>query len=216
MFVKGQDPSLNPDSHKYVPKFYGVRSGKVPGVYTDWASAQQQVVGVLKPKVRYGRCFMCASRTGRMLTKYRRCFPTAEEAQAFVSGANTSGEITEKSELPPTPKGTKHIPDVLTETTEPPPAKKRRSSKPIPEDSPIEPILPPAPAPTTKNLPLPVAARRELSPPRDSKELGVLRIYTDGSALGNGTPRACAGVGVWFGDQDDRYMPPQPHILNYP
>jgi hypothetical protein len=54
MFVRGKDPSLDPASSAYTAKFYGVRSGRVPGVYTDWASAEAQVKGVMKPKVKYG------------------------------------------------------------------------------------------------------------------------------------------------------------------
>jgi ribonuclease HI len=52
MFVNGQDPSLNPESKSFTQKFYGVRSGKVPGVYTDWATAEMQVKGVQKPKFK--------------------------------------------------------------------------------------------------------------------------------------------------------------------
>ena len=33
---------------------------------------------------------------------------------------------------------------------------------------------------------------------------GMLRIYTDGSALKNGRTAAAAGVGVYFGPEDDR------------
>lgn len=33
---------------------------------------------------------------------------------------------------------------------------------------------------------------------------GVLRIYTDGSSLGNGKYGASAGVGVYFGEDDSR------------
>lgn len=36
---------------------------------------------------------------------------------------------------------------------------------------------------------------------------GMLRIYTDGSALGNGAHGAVAGVGVYFGPNDKRYVP---------
>lgn len=50
--MTGTDPSLDPTSSSYTAKFYGVRSGKVPGVYTDWASAEAQVKGVQKPKVK--------------------------------------------------------------------------------------------------------------------------------------------------------------------
>lgn len=57
LFLAGKDPSLDPASSSYTAKFYGVRCGKVPGVYTDWASAELQVKGVQKPKVKYAPSF---------------------------------------------------------------------------------------------------------------------------------------------------------------
>jgi hypothetical protein len=67
MFMTGKDPSLDPASSSYTAKFYGVRSGRVPGVYTDWASAEAQVKGVTKPKVKYGITIrFCAWRTERL------------------------------------------------------------------------------------------------------------------------------------------------------
>lgn len=35
---------------------------------------------------------------------------------------------------------------------------------------------------------------------------GFLQVYTDGSSRGNGRVGAIAGVGVWFGDDDPRYV----------
>ena len=32
----------------------------------------------------------------------------------------------------------------------------------------------------------------------------MIRVYTDGSALGNGTTGCIAGIGVWFGEDDPR------------
>ena len=31
-------------------KFYAVKSGKIPGIYTDWTSVQQQIKGWTKPR----------------------------------------------------------------------------------------------------------------------------------------------------------------------
>lgn len=43
---------------------------------------------------------------------------------------------------------------------------------------------------------------------------GVLKIWTDGSSRGNGKPGACAGLGVYFGYDDERYIPlPVPILL---
>lgn len=41
--------------------------------------------------------------------------------------------------------------------------------------------------------------------PREKQPPGMLRIYTDGSSLRNGTAGARAGVGVYFGPQDPKY-----------
>lgn len=35
---------------------------------------------------------------------------------------------------------------------------------------------------------------------------GAMAIFTDGSSLSGGTARARAGVGVWFGDKDPRFV----------
>ena len=40
--------------------------------------------------------------------------------------------------------------------------------------------------------------------PKGVKE--VTKVYTDGSALGNGKFGASAGVGVYFGENDSRYI----------
>src|ERR1700743_1928667 len=33
-------------------KFYAVRRGHTPGIYTDWPSAQKQIIGFQKPKFK--------------------------------------------------------------------------------------------------------------------------------------------------------------------
>lgn len=38
------------------------------------------------------------------------------------------------------------------------------------------------------------------------KSGGVLEVFTDGSSLSNGKVGAAAGVGVWFGDGDPRFV----------
>lgn len=47
--------------------------------------------------------------------------------------------------------------------------------------------------------------RKKPKPRVTAKKNSILRIYTDGSALGNGRESAMAGVGVWFGDRDARW-----------
>lgn len=42
---------------------------------------------------------------------------------------------------------------------------------------------------------------------------GMLRIYTDGSSLANGRAVASAGVGVYFGPGDSRFVSTSPILL---
>src|SRR5277367_21013 len=56
-------------------KFYGVAKGRIPGVYTDWTTAQEQI-------------------TGWKFPKYKK-FATRAEAEEFVrSGGSVSAEPT--------------------------------------------------------------------------------------------------------------------------
>lgn len=48
------------------------------------------------------------------------------------------------------------------------------------------------------------APKRELPARIENAEAAPLRIYTDGSSLGNGKLGAVAGVGVFFGNNDPR------------
>src|SRR6185436_20226168 len=60
--------------------YYAVQNGRVPGVYTDWPSAQAQIKGWTKPK--------------------HRRFATRSEAEAFV--ADRSNGTTEARKSPAT------------------------------------------------------------------------------------------------------------------
>ena len=161
--MAGTDPSLDPGSASYTAKFYGVRSGRVPGVYTDWASAEAQIRGVPKPKVKW--------------------FPTRAAAEAFV---NDGPEV--QPPPPPPPEPEPEYSDEDEDGASPqafpdPPAKRRRA-----DDAP--------------------AVLMQLAAAGRAPSTGVLKIYTDGSALSNGKAGSKAGVGVWFGDQDARCAPP--------
>ncbi|KAA8911773.1 hypothetical protein FN846DRAFT_395735 [Sphaerosporella brunnea] len=207
MFVTGKDPSLDPASSSYTAKFYGVRSGRIPGVYTDWASAEAQVKGVAKPKVKW--------------------FPTREEAETFVRcGATVAKEIeaapprrqqpTVSAPPPPPPLSTEaelsdsdllellssRSASVVLDPVDTPSASKKRKptistiAGTVAEGNLLEREINEAPA----------FAERTLQ--KGSQRSPVLKIYTDGSALSNGQSGAKAGVGVWFGERDARYSTP--------
>ena len=207
--MAGQDPTLNPDSEVYVAKWYGVRSGKTPGVYTSWQAAQAQVVGFQKPKVK--------------------SFATREEAEAFVASgpgipscpipedrrtrARDSAAAAARRDSgmfnPPTPS-----PSATANT-----AKKRKMVPPMKDlessrggDAEM--------AGTTEmdvngfeivsgeNGDIHRAKKVKPKQPTTTKKSSCLRVYTDGSSLKNGKSDATAGVGVWFGSNDKRYLYP--------
>jgi len=60
-------------------KFYSVKTGKVPGIYTDWKSCEQQVKGY--PHAVY------------------KSFKTLEEAQQFINSSDNVNTISHTSEL---------------------------------------------------------------------------------------------------------------------
>ena len=164
-------------------RYYGIQRGRVPGVYTDWSKAQEQIRGFTRPR-------------------YRK-FSTREEAEEFVRAGQ---------EQPPPPVGfaeaKKHIgtPGMTDD---------------IPKDAngveyePGEGPLPPGAEdafdpnvlldPTTGKVVYKTAAQKSATKTKSTGIPGMLRIYTDGSSLRNGTALASAGVGVYFGPGDSRF-----------
>ncbi|KAF9633917.1 putative ribonuclease h protein [Lasiodiplodia theobromae] len=189
-FISGTAKNDKPE------KFYAVQSGRVPGVYTDWPSAQKQVTGWTRPKYK--------------------AFPTRAEAEAFVKDGKKVGESV---------SGVAVEPDTQSEGKKAePPAKKQKKAAAAEEaatgdSGPLEPGTGPLPDgaedgfdpriilnPETGKVEWKsdeqMAATKQM-PTGDSKG-GMLKIYTDGSSLGNGKKGSVAGVGVFFGPLDKR------------
>ena len=199
--VQGDGSGLSPS-----PKFYAVKNGRVPGIYTDWPSAQEQITGWQKPK--------------------HRCFITRAEAQTFLD------EDERPASHSPTIEGDgvamiHHTANAQTEPEIQQPARKnakkdingRKHSVQEYNDADYEPGTAPLPSDTedgfdpnivldaeTGKIVYKTQEQRQATKPRP---LGIsqtepIRIHTDGSSLGNGTAGAFAGVGVYFGPGDKR------------
>ncbi|KAF4256635.1 hypothetical protein CNMCM8714_003454 [Aspergillus fumigatus] len=164
-------------------RFYGIQRGRVPGVYTDWARAQEQIKGFARPR-------------------YKK-FSTREEAEEFVrmeQGAGATfagGTATSQTQTLAGPPGlTDEIPkDEQGNILEP-------GTGPLPpgaEDG-FDPnvLLDPA----TGKVVYKTKEQKSATKTRPIGPPGMLRIYTDGSALKNGRDTAAAGVGVFFGPGD--------------
>lgn len=200
-FLAGENPPSVRGSLPPSPKFYAVKNGRRPGIYTDWASAQEQIIGWTKPR--------------------QKAFGTREEAQNFLDhdeefrGANAESwefaNVTDGKDGPPPTKrsrtiangGTRGLKGVSTEYDE---SNYAAGEAPLPHmikdgfDPNI--ILDPITG---------VVIYKTQEQRRATKVQGywgtqneMLRIYTDGSALGNGRTGALAGVGVYFGPGDHR------------
>lgn len=163
-------------------RFYGIQRGRVPGVYTDWAKAQEQIKGFARPR-------------------YKK-FSTKEEAEAFVklgqaNGASFAGNTSEIQKLPGAPG---ILSDVL----------KDEQGSPIePGDGPLPPgaedgfdpnvLL----DPKSGKVVYKTKEQKSVTKTKATGPPGMLRIYTDGSSLKNGRALASAGVGVYFGPGDN-------------
>jgi ribonuclease HI len=166
-----------------VSKFYAVKCGKVPGIYTDWPSAQEQIIGWTKPK--------------------HKCFSTRAEAQRFVDGEmdlepplqrfkEVNGAAKPAKPTPaPEPydpssyePGTGALPPGAVDGFDPNIILDRKTNTLV--------YKTPAQMKATK--------MQTMGPLPDT----MLRIYTDGAASKNGQLGALAGVGVYFGPGDER------------
>ncbi|KAJ5272815.1 Ribosomal protein L9/RNase H1 N-terminal [Penicillium angulare] len=161
-------------------RYYGIQRGRVPGVYTDWSKAQEQIRGFTRPR-------------------YRK-FSTREEAEEFVREGQTQPPVGfEDAKKPTGPHG------IMSESL-----KDEEGAEYAPGEGPLpqgtedqfDPnvLLDPA----TGKVVYKTAPQKAATKTQVVGIPGMLRIYTDGSSLRNGTPLASAGVGVYFGPGDPR------------
>lgn len=163
------------------PKFYGVASGRKIGVYDNWTAAQEQIKDWPRP--------ICKS------------FPTRSEADQYVKsydGTAQSNGIAKKQKT----KGNEEDIDVD-------PVNHAAGEGPLPPGAvdgfdhtiTLNPTTGKVDYKTDQQL---NATKWRATCPVDD---GLVKIYTDGSSLGNGRQGAVAGVGVYFGPRDKRYVP---------
>lgn len=213
-FLAGENPCHNiglvPSA---TSKFYAVKNGRIPGIYTDWPSAQEQITGWSKPR--------------------HKCFATRIEAQRFLQEDEKSAEALD---LNVDGHDALVIHDALDKLDESnlksvvakKPKRVINSNMRTPKAVLVDYIESDY---TAGTAPLPSGTEDGFDPnifldPRTGHVLykseeqrqatkiqmlggaqtDTLRIYTDGSALGNGGPQAFAGVGVYFGPGDHRYL----------
>lgn len=181
--MNGAKPASGSGGSESADRFYGIQRGRVPGVYTDWSKAQEQIRGVTRPR-------------------YRK-FSTRKEAEAFVKAGNKSKAVAEPSKAKP-PAGAQGMTDEIPKDVEG--TEFAAGEGPLPpgavDDFDPNVLLDAATGKVVRKT----APQKAVTKPQVSGIPGMLRIYTDGSSLRNGTPLASAGVGVYFGPGDRRYV----------
>lgn len=160
-------------------RFYAVQRGRVPGVYSDWAKAQEQIRGFARPR-------------------YKK-FSTRAEAEEFVRLGQESGSATGTTgSLPGAPGMTEENPRDENGVELP------AGTGPLPpgaEDG-FDPNI--LLDPTTGKVVYKTKEQKTATKAMPTSSPGMLRIYTDGSSLRNGSNIARAGIGVYFGPGDSR------------
>jgi ribonuclease HI len=180
-------PSKSENSSGSEPtKFYAIARGRAPGVYTDWSKAQEQIKGFQRPR-------------------FKR-FATRAEAEEFVRMAGRpieppTGDSADDSPSKPL-SGTRGL--TVDNPRDEAGVECLPGTSPLPpgaEDG-FDPNL--SLNPKTGKLAYKTQDQRAATKTKPPGPPGMLRIYTDGSSLQNGTSLASAGVGVYFGPGDSR------------
>ena len=207
-FVAGENPVPGDGiGSTPAPKFYAVKNGRVPGIYTDWPSAQEQITGWQKPK---HRCFPTRAEAQKYLEQDEGRASDSPSAEADdVSVAYNAADVPMKLEIhqPVNKKAKKGANGMKTPVIEYDEADYEPGTAPLPpntEDG-FDPniIL----DPKTGKLVYKTQEQRQATKPRllGVSQTDPIRIHTDGSSLGNGKTGAFAGVGVYFGPGDKRF-----------
>lgn len=182
-----------------------MRNGNAPGIYTDWSLVKPLVTGVKKPDMR-------SFTTEEAAQEYMKAgfapFPSDASASMSIRGDADSDASTLNAR-----QGCK--------ASEPPSKKQKKNDGSVPiklynstfelGTGPLPPGAEDGFDPTIMLDPASGSLVHKNEDQRNARKLqptgeftGPIRIWTDGSSLGNGTDGAIAGVGVYFGSNDPR------------
>lgn len=219
-------------------RFYAVRSGRVPGVYSTWADCQAMINGFAGAQCK----LLCSPRPQRLLptpdsppssdqafgltltvTLLVKAFPSREEAALFAAGKNPNpGTVPDRFYA----VAVGNRPGIYTEWTDAQaaytgvkaPKYKKFDTREAAEqwmgtfvqETPsitFGGILDEEDEEEDDILPSGKRIKNEMQVSLGGDGSGDLEeIYTDGSTLSNGQEGAVAGVGVFFGDGDPRFV----------
>jgi ribonuclease HI len=169
-------------SYQAVSKFYAVRRGRIPGIYTSWAECKRQVYKFMSKRSHSNNQFIRQSEA-KLDPKFRQSRSLKRlpnESTALSSAKRQGRQVVEKkknalaggSMLPKSWSSIVTTTNITSRGRMPPLNMSRRN-------------------------PIPSFGFDYFQPPPG-------HIYVDGACIDNGTPNAHAGVGVFFGPNDER------------
>ena len=214
LFLAGKEAS------KPSCKFYAVQNGRVPGIYTDWPSAQRQIIGWSKSR---HKCFSTRTEAQNFLDEGFQTLLNKESNRTEIEdGHSTDLRQTEANGLlqkklknsallvPSTTKDSKsNIGTAGFDFYEP------GIGLPLDAEDGFDPnvIL----EANSGNVVFKTRIQKEATKLQAVRPVAesVLRVYTDGSSLRNGQTGSLAGIGVYFGPCDTRQVYPhlQPRVI---
>ena len=192
-------------------KWYGVRSGRVPGVYTSWHDVLDQITGWKGPKHKAFKTRVEAEEyvdetiSTQLGPPNGYTYGAAESIEGYYEDGTPAGKKAKTSK-------SKKI-EIKDENTSP-------RLAPYDEGE-YEPGEAPLPANTEDGFDSALILDRETGRLRYKTAaertatrfvatvpapLAPVRIYTDGSSLANGQATAIGGIGVYFGPADKRNL----------
>ncbi|RDW71360.1 hypothetical protein BP6252_07923 [Coleophoma cylindrospora] len=210
------------------PKYYAVRAGHTPGVYTNWEDCQEQITGFKGAQFKAyldkteaemfvtGKSLPVAQKTGdkfygvavgRVPGVYET-WDEASEQVVGVKGPKYKKFATRKEAEDFVKAGGNKVAAELTPTP-------KSTSNPLPKESKKSKVK----EETSSYFKDEIDESSDSKPPVTKKiktapsqpvishagmKGDTLVVYTDGSSLGNGKKGAQAGVGVYFGEGDPR------------
>lgn len=179
-------------------KFYAVASGHRPGIYTDWPSAQKQITGWTKPK---HKSFSSRAEAEQYLRNIQVEKDTSPTTASTSDGSDLVSEGSVPSKRVKASDGFTSINDTIEVLVEP----GTDSLPPGTEDGFDDRILlDPSTGKVRWKTPAELAATTPQA--RVDNKSDILYVYTDGACRANGQQGAVGGVGVFFGDNDPRYI----------
>lgn len=156
----------------------------MPGVYTDWAQAQEQIRGFQRPS-------------------YKK-FPTRAEAEEFVKMGQQSGTSFASDYKIQKLSGAPGMMDEIPKDEHGVPYEAADGPLSLDAEDGFDPNV--LLDPKTGKVVYKTPGQKTVTKVQAKGPPGMLRIYTDGSSLANGRTVASAGVGVYFGPGDSRFV----------